>query len=57
MNKLIVAEKARRPDIFKANNLPGREWSLDAADRVSSPTPGSPAGQPGWGGTVREGLC
>src|SRR2546425_2250663 len=22
----------------------------------SSPTPGSPAGQPGWGGTVREGL-
>ena len=24
--------------------------------RVRSPTPGSPAGQPGWGGTVREGL-
>src|SRR6266478_6163593 len=24
-------------------------------DRVGSPTPGSPAGQPGWGGTVREG--
>jgi hypothetical protein len=24
--------------------------------RGSSPTPGSPAGQPGWGGTVREGL-
>ena len=23
--------------------------------RVSSPTPGSPAGQPGWGGAVREG--
>ena len=23
---------------------------------VRSPTPGSPAGQPGWGGTVREGL-
>jgi hypothetical protein len=23
--------------------------------RGSSPTPGSPAGQPGWGGTVREG--
>jgi hypothetical protein len=22
----------------------------------SSPTPGSPAGQPGWGGTVREGF-
>jgi len=26
------------------------------ADRGSSPTPGSPAGQPGWGGTVREGI-
>jgi hypothetical protein len=24
--------------------------------RCSSPTPGSPAGQPGWGGTVREGV-
>jgi dipeptidyl aminopeptidase/acylaminoacyl peptidase len=24
-------------------------------DRGSSPTPGSPAGQPGWGGAVREG--
>src|SRR5712692_9693234 len=23
---------------------------------VRSPTPGSPAGQPGWGGAVREGL-
>jgi stage II sporulation protein D len=26
-----------------------------AADRGSSPTPGPPAGQPGWGGAVREG--
>ena len=25
--------------------------------RGSSPTPGSPAGQPGWGGTVREGSA
>ena len=25
------------------------------ANRVRSPTPGSPAGQPGWGGAVREG--
>jgi hypothetical protein len=24
-------------------------------DRCTSPTPGSPDGQPGWGGTVREG--
>ena len=26
------------------------------AARGSSPTPGSPAGQPGWGGAVREGV-
>ena len=25
-------------------------------DRGSRPTPGFPAGQPGWGGTVREGA-
>src|ERR1041385_2740579 len=31
-----------------------RERSL--ANRGSSPTPGSPAGQPGWGGAVREGA-
>ncbi len=29
---------------------------VSPADRGSSPTPGSPAGQPGWGGTVREGF-
>ncbi len=29
---------------------------LERGDRGSSPTPGSPAGQPGWGGTVREGF-
>ncbi len=28
-----------------------------AGERGSSPTPGSPAGQPGWGGTVREGSA
>ncbi len=27
-----------------------------ASPRGSSPTPGSPAGQPGWGGAVREGV-
>jgi peroxisomal 2,4-dienoyl-CoA reductase len=27
----------------------------EARARVRSPTPGSPAGQPGWGGAVREG--
>jgi len=26
-------------------------------DQGTSPTPGSPAGQPGWGGTVREGSA
>lgn len=26
----------------------------DDSDRGSSPTPGSPAGQPGWGGAVRR---
>src|SRR6266446_6105162 len=29
--------------------------SVIAAIRGTSPTPGSPAGQPGWGGAVREG--
>jgi D-lactate dehydrogenase (cytochrome) len=32
-----------------------RERSL--ASRGGSPTPGSPAGQPGWGGAVREGAA
>ena len=31
------------------------EELLQEADRGTSPTPGSPAGQPGWGGAVREG--
>src|SRR5947199_2248116 len=35
-------------------------WTLTdeavAAERGSSPTPGSPSGQPAWGGAVREGL-
>jgi peroxisomal 2,4-dienoyl-CoA reductase len=29
--------------------------AINDARRVRSPTPGSPAGQPGWGGAVREG--
>jgi len=28
--------------------------NIESAKRGGSPTPGSPAGQPGWGGTVRE---
>src|SRR5260370_37581707 len=28
---------------------------LTMQERGTSPTPGSPAGQPGWGGAVREG--
>src|SRR6266404_443383 len=31
------------------------QGSSQPRERGSSPTPGSPAGQPGWGGTVREG--
>jgi hypothetical protein len=36
----------------------GQEGGLAPAPvlRGSSPTPGSPAGQPGWGGTIREGV-
>ena len=30
--------------------------NLEVAKRGSGPTPGSPAGQPGWGGTVSEGV-
>jgi len=30
---------------------------VSGVHRGSSPTPGSPAGQPGWGGTVREGSA
>ena len=58
MNESIDVQKTRRPDSLQASNRPGREWwSLDAADRGSRPTPGSPTGQPGWGGTAREGPC
>ena len=30
--------------------------NIESAKRGGSPTPGSPAGQPGWGGTIREGV-
>jgi CBS domain-containing protein len=33
-----------------------RRMCASLSTRGSSPTPGSPAGQPGWGGTVREGV-
>ncbi|MEY2396760.1 MAG: hypothetical protein QOF94_3105 [Acidobacteriaceae bacterium] len=32
------------------------ELSRRFDERGSSPTPGTPAGQPAWGGTVREGF-
>jgi glucose-6-phosphate dehydrogenase assembly protein OpcA len=32
-------------------------FKFSADERGSSPTPGSPAGQPGWGGSVREGAA
>ena len=57
MNQSIDVQKTRRRDNLQASNRPGRECSLDATDQGSSPTPGSPTGQPGWGGTVREGPC
>src|SRR6266481_3304046 len=45
----------------RKRSLANRAGSLAAIgadmDRSSSPTPGSPAGQPGWGGTVREGSA
>jgi ATP-dependent DNA helicase DinG len=34
----------------------GLEGRFALAKRGRSPTPGSPAGQPGWGGAVREGV-
>jgi CO/xanthine dehydrogenase Mo-binding subunit len=34
----------------------GQEQEAGAGGRGSSPTPGSPAGQPGWGGAVKEGF-
>jgi CO/xanthine dehydrogenase Mo-binding subunit len=39
---------------FARENRP--EHEAGARGRGSSPTPGSPAGQPGWGGAVRKGL-
>jgi predicted NodU family carbamoyl transferase len=39
-----------------AKELVGSRPKAVGSDRGSSPTPGSPAGQPGWGGTGREGF-
>jgi DNA mismatch repair protein MutS2 len=39
----------------KIENLELIDELSSRPDRGSSPTPGSPAGQPGWGGAVREG--
>jgi formimidoylglutamate deiminase len=41
------------PEVYLKN----LERLIDDVARDSSPTPGSPAGQPGWGGTVREGSA
>ena len=38
MNESIDVQKTRRPDSLQASNRPGRECSLDATDRGSSPT-------------------
>jgi ATP-dependent helicase Lhr and Lhr-like helicase len=53
------ARRKHRQPVYEMSSA-GR-WSLlqrtstSVDARGSSPTPGSPAGQPGWGGTVREG--
>jgi hypothetical protein len=59
----VLAQSSRRSlDEVKGEGLPERQ-SLSAhrggeaaTQRGSSPTPGSPAGQPGGGGTGREGV-
>ena len=59
-----AARRKRREAVYEMSNA-GRWSILDRTEsaaisstisaRDSTPTPGSPAGQPGWGGTVREG--
>ncbi len=56
----ISARIQRFADAFwisfrEGRGLEGR-FSLAPVARGSSPTPGSPDGQPGWGGAVREGF-
>ncbi|PYS81528.1 MAG: hypothetical protein DMF70_09165 [Acidobacteria bacterium] len=56
--------RCKNPVIFRAtpqwfismdNTANADSAEPNAETRGTSPTPGSPAGQPGWGGTVREG--
>jgi ATP-dependent DNA helicase DinG len=53
----ISARIQRFADAFWVSFREGRglEGRFALVPRGSSPTPGSPAGQPGWGGTVMEG--
>jgi ATP-dependent helicase Lhr and Lhr-like helicase len=50
-------EKRRRKhkQVYSMDNA-GRWVCLRREERVRNPTPGSPAGQPGWGGAAREGA-
>lgn len=51
-----LREMGARAVLIKGGHLEQRsEGSGQRSERGSSPTPGSPAGQPGWGGPVREG--
>ena len=64
IEKLLIAvehnilEAARQRHVLLRDSLRQRIELLEirgSSMRGTSPTPGSPAGQPGWGGTVREG--
>ena len=53
-NDATISFKFSRTD--RGSELGSSPTVSEGADRGSSPTPESPAGQPGWGGTVREGA-
>src|SRR5712692_5797646 len=50
------AEGSRQKAVGGEPEAVGSRQSAGGSSRGSSPTPGSPAGQPGWGGKVREGV-
>ena len=52
-NEETLSFKLIRPESAERGSSP---TVSESAERGSSPTPGSPAGQPGRGGTVREGA-
>src|SRR5439155_20631561 len=59
LEELARRASAGSADILSADIRTGSgsdRVSARSSERDSSPTPGSPDGQPGWGGTVREGV-